>query len=199
MQERIDAQQPTQAGGEVAVAASQIQHVQIALPHHRPGFQCHPAPPAGAQQRHEIGVTKLRVTAEDLIAALAVEQDFHACVACGAHHAPLRIKAEREKRHVLVPRHALEHVPEVVGVGKDEVGRGAHRMSGRERILPLVELRILPARCEREEAITHSGRGFRLVAPNLPDERYDRRGIDSTAQATARADVADQVRSRGVQ
>src|SRR5437870_8844898 len=26
-------------------------------------------------------------------------------------------------------------------VGKDEVGRGAHRMSGGERILPLVELR----------------------------------------------------------
>src|SRR5207245_1749697 len=102
-------------------------------------------------------------------------------------------------RTVLVPCHALEHVPEVVGVGKDEVGRGAHRMSGGERILPLVEFRIVPARGEGEEAIAHSGRGFRLVAPNLPNERYDRRGIDSTAQTTARADVADQVRSRRVQ
>ena len=58
-----------------------------------------------------------RVAAEELVAALAVEEDDHASLARGLHHAPLGVDAERPDRLLLVEDELLEVVGRTLGGG----------------------------------------------------------------------------------
>src|SRR2546428_8424029 len=58
-------------------------------------------------------VAELRIAAEDLVAALAVQQHLHPRLLRGLHHVPLGIIRELAERHVLMPG--------------DEIGRASCR------------------------------------------------------------------------
>jgi hypothetical protein len=124
---------------------------------------------------------------------LSVEQDLDARLPRRAHDAPLGVEAHAGERHVLVPRHLTEDIPEIRRRGKDQMRRGADRVSHLERVLPFVQLRILVARGESVELIPQRRCRIRLLPPDLADQSYNRGGVEATAQATARSYIADQM------
>ena len=195
-EQRIHAEHAAQPRRQVAVPVPDVQHVAIALQHGRAELLRQPDPPTRPEQRGEIGVAELRVTAEHLVAPLAVQQHLHTRVLGGPHDAPLRVVGHLPERHVLVPRHAREGLQEVVGRGEHEVRVGADRVRHRQRILPLVDLPLLVACREGVEAVPQGLGRVRLLAPDLPDQGHDRRRIEPARETAPHRHVADQVPPR---
>src|SRR5262249_31783348 len=79
LQRRVEIEQTARALREVAISVLDVERVTaVTLSDHPPHFAGEPEESSGTQQRSHIGVPELRVTAEDFVAALSVEQDFHA-------------------------------------------------------------------------------------------------------------------------
>src|SRR2546427_9121289 len=92
------------------------------------------------------------MAAEDLVAALAVQQPLPPRLLRGLHDAPLGIIRELAERHVLMPGDALEPLPKVLRRRKRDVRRRADRLSHSQRIVAFVEGAILVAGGERMKA-----------------------------------------------
>ena len=152
------------------------------------------AEPPAAQQRHDVGIPELRITAKDLVAALPVEQHFHAGFLGGAHHAPLGIEIEdcqtacpgampsagnptRNRRATEIP----------VWLRADQIVAIASAYSRSSNAFCVV------ARGEGIETVADCRRRFRVLAPNLADDTDDRRRVESAAETAAGADIADQM------
>ena len=83
-----------------------------------------------------------RVAAEELVAALAAEDDRHA-LARGPRDDELRVDARARRGLVEVPDDVAERAREVVGRALDEVVLGADVLRDRGRIRSLVEVATL--------------------------------------------------------
>src|SRR5271170_3427686 len=69
----------------------------------------------------EIEDVEFAVTAEDFVAALAIEQYRNAPLSRGLHDTPLRIHACSSKRLVLMPDQTFQIVPETLPFGENQV------------------------------------------------------------------------------
>ena len=99
--------------------------------------------PAGHRDRSlrtKSPADRARIACEELVRALAVEQDGDARLAGRAHHAPLRIDAGRAERLALAPDDALEIFEQLVCRRQDLVMFGAERVAlGSDYPFPLGE------------------------------------------------------------
>src|SRR5688572_14719338 len=172
VEEGVPPQHAPQTWWEVAVSAPDIEQVQIALQQARPGLLSHRTQPPGAQQRSQIGVAELSVAAEDLVSPLSVEQYLDTGLLGRAHYPPLGVEAHPGERHVLVPRHVAEDVPEVGGRREHEVGSCADGIRHLKCVLPLVQLRIFVAGSEGVELVAQGGGCLWLLPPDLADQSH---------------------------
>src|SRR5215470_9423451 len=194
LQHRIDIEQTARALREIAVSVPDVERVTaVTLSEHSPRFAGEPEDPSGTQQRSQIGVPELRITAEDFVAALPVEQNFHARVLSRAHHTPLRVKGQSVKGHILMPCHALEVRPKIFGRREDEVSLCLDVVRHRQGVFTLVYLFVLVAGSEGVEVLSDRAGRLGLLALNLSNQPDDDRGVEAAAQTTAGAHIADQV------
>ncbi len=130
------------------------------------------------------------VAREQLIAALAVEQDLHSGGARQPNHTILGIHARPAKGLLLVPEKLLVIVDELRAGGEDVGGSHATALDDGANVLALVDARIVEGRVEHLELGADLGAAA-LVEESVGDTD-DARGIQPPAQAKAHAHVAAQ-------
>ena len=124
---------------------------------------------------------RARVTTEELVGSLPVEENGDTGFASGLHDAPLRVDAGRAERLPLAADDLRDVLEQPVGRGQDlmvlsDAGRLGHRL----RVTPLVSLE--PREASRERVAP-------VIAGDLGGQAHDRRGIDAAAERRADGDI----------
>src|SRR5262245_21619273 len=174
LERRVEIEQTARALREIAVSALDVERVTaVTLSDHRPQFAGELEDPSGTQQRSQIGVPELRITAEYFVAALPVKQNFHARFPGRAHHTPLSVIGQPVKGHILMPGHALEVQPKIFGGREDEVGFSIDVVRHRQGVFTLVYLFVLVAGGEGVEVLSDRAGRLGLLSLNLSDQPDD--------------------------
>ena len=143
------------------------------------------------QQLPQVDVLVGHVPGEQLVATLAVEQ--HRDLRLGqAHHAPLRVRAGRHDRLVLVPDHVVELVDEPLRRRLRERGFGVDLGEHRVHVLALVDRVAVVDDRERLEPVAERHRVGHVLVEQPARHADDRRRVDAARQARAGGDVGDQ-------